>query len=230
VQPGIPTPERRQHSKFSADQLAPGSPNGGVIRSRVKYLFTPKAQRRAMVEIALTDLQGRGLLKSQTAKQNVAEPTSLDKNLNPPEFDAIEWFSKVHADVEGKRGGTINYSGSTRSTRHDRLPYSDEEGLDRAEYAHVVSRLPEAYLAFLDWVSKCQWPECFDDLQQVPGKLRLARSMFNSEDDKYLRGSVDGYFKAICQSITHARAERQTLLARRAIARKEPVELLSKLR
>lgn len=216
---GIPTVERRQHSYFSADQLAPGSPNGGVIRSRVKYLFTPVDQREALVEFALQDLRARGM--THATKDDIdVDQTSIDRNFMPAEYDAINWFCWVHAMVEGKRPGTVDYNRSSSGRPDQKLAYSEEEGWDREEYAHVKARIPKEHFMFLDWVAWCQYPEAFSDLRgQPPGKIRVSKSMFVSKDDKYLRGAADGYFKAVCQSIAHARSERVITLHRREMAR-----------
>ena len=232
LQLGLPTVERQQHSNFHEDQLAPGAPNGGVKRARVKYLFTDIDQREALVEFAVQDLKARGIFDGGTDGINV-DQTSMDRNFTSGEFEAICWFARVHAEVEGGHGGgTVDYGGvSGGGNPGNRLPLSKAEFEDRGGYAFVLERLPESFVMFLDWVSHCQYPECFTDTSiPMPGKIRMGKAMFDAKDEKYLRGGVDGFFKAVCQVIAHWRGERETMLRRRRLVREEYAHPRKKLR
>ncbi len=230
---GLPTPERRRHAEFEAENLAPETPTG-VWRSRVKGLFTTSEQKERLIEIAIKDLMDRGHLNAsgaitheQTEQIKLEIPqTSIDKNFLPAEFAAICWFTRIHARVEGGARSITNYTLEPRSQSHNKLPYSAKEGKERAEYAYVRDRLPEAFLAFLDWVAWVQFPEDFENRPgKAPSKTRVGQSLFyhdpDSPNDKYNRDCVDGYFKAVTQNIAHLRADYDTLLRRKSMVQQE---------
>ena len=218
----MPTVERSQHARFHEDQLAPGAPHGGVKRARVRGLFMSMDQRESEVEFAIADLKAKGLFNEENVDDDIrahldGKSTSMDRNFTSGEWEAISWFCRVHAQAEGGRGGIIaNYSGMSGGTNLNRDALSAAEYAERSEYAYVVDQLPESHFCFLDWVTRCQYPECFPAHHgQPPGKIRMGSFLFNANDEKYLRGGVDGFFKAVCQLIAEIRGRRATLLNRR---------------
>lgn len=217
---GMPNIERAQHTRFHEDQLAPGAPNGGVKRARIKRLFTDAEEREALLEFAIADLNARGIFEEAKKDEINVDQYSIDRNFLPGEFYAICWFTRVHASVEGGRPGAVNYEGVSGGRTTNKLPMSHDDFEDRAEYAFVLEHLPESFIWFLDWVTRSQYPEYFPHAQ-MPGKVRMAQSMFDAADQKYLRGGVDGFFKAVCQTIAHWRGERETLLNRRNLVRED---------
>ena len=54
-----------------------------------------------------------------------------------------------------------------------------------------------------------------------PSKIQVAQTMFDAQDAKYLRGGVDGHFKAVCQLIAHCRSEYDTRMRRIALVKQE---------
>lgn len=212
AQYGIPNPHRRQHSHFHADQLAPGAPHGGIIRSRVRSLFTTPQQKQALVEFVLQDYKAKGVTDITRDEINV-DQTSIDRNFSAGEYNAICWYVETHAKVEDKGAGIVDYDHAPKGEPHNRLPFGEEEERARAEYAHVNAQLPKEYRAFLRWVVRCQSvEESSEPAGRVPGKVAMAKMMFWTDEDKrsndnYLRGGVDGYFKAVCASVAHARMD-----------------------
>jgi hypothetical protein len=157
------------------------------------------ADREAIVEFALKDLLVKGILDPRREEIQIAG-TSIDRNLNQAEYDALCWFLDVHTAIDTNIGAA-----------------SSQE----AEYTDVTLRLPEPFLVFLDWVGRCQYPKRYSSAKGPPTKLQMARAMFVPSEEKYLRGGIDGYLQAIAQEIAHIRAERETLLQRRAAIREE---------
>jgi hypothetical protein len=216
---GLPTPERSQQGDFDVDQIAQGA-GAGVLRARVKTLFMLPDQKSALIEQAVRDMRAKGMIEI-SADDIIIPETSMDRNFLPGEYDAISWFVRVHAVVEGGSPSSTNYSSAPRSDTHNRLPFSEQEEYDRREYAYVHEGLPEAHLVLLDWVSWCMFPGSFEKRGKPPSKVQVAQTMFDASDAKYLRGGVDGHFKAVCQLIAHCRSEYDTRMRRIALVKQE---------
>lgn len=217
AQLGLPSLERAQHSRFDEVNLTPSSPPPGVKRARVKSLFHDIDDRASLIEFALADLKLRGIIDKSEEDIELNGLTSIDKNFSYGELGAISWFAPLHAKIEGGQASIVNYSGTSGERNNNKLPMSEEEFQNRAEYAHVVSKLPEAFLVFLDWVARSKYPQYFSDGVRVPGKVQFSASMFDASEQKYLRGGADGYFKAVTQAIEHSRAEYRTIMQRRRL-------------
>jgi hypothetical protein len=207
---------------FEVDQLAPGAPGVGVLRARRVALFTLPDQKEAMIEQKVRELRAKGMLEIKAEDISIQQ-SSMDRNFLPAEYSAISWFVRVHALVigTGRPGGT-SYGDAPRGTSHNRLPYSRQEGSDRAEYAHVAKGVPEAYLVFLDWVARVVFPEEFWGDRKPPSKIEIADTIvFDANEPKYKRGAVDGYFRAITQAVSNLRDEYDTIQKRNQLLLEE---------
>jgi hypothetical protein len=200
---GIPNLQRQQHSDFEAEQLAAGATSSGVLRSRVKTLFMLPDQHQALIEQAVQNMRAKGD-RDIKPEDIILQESSIDRNFNirPGPYAATCWFLRVHAIVEGDGNPSItNYQGSPRGDPRDKLPFSEEEQFDRRKYSHIASRLPDAHLEFLSWISWCMFPEHFTKRGVPPSKVKFAGTMFDAEEAKYLRGAADGKFQGICENI-----------------------------
>ena len=207
---------------FDVDNLAPASPQG-ILRARRKTLFTLADQREAQIEQAIQIMRAKGY--TEIRPEDVELPkSSIDRNfdLRPGPYLPTCWFLRVHAIVKSDGDpGISNYEGGIRSDPRDRLPFSEEEQFDRRKYAHIASRMPNAHLDFLLWVSWCMFPEHFSKYGKPPSKVEFAGTMFDADDAKYLRGGSDGKFQAICESIEFWYGDYEIWQRRAALAGKE---------
>lgn len=208
--PGDPVPERaREELGLPAPQPKPRTKQAVLnlpkpVRN-ARDLFMDLDQRQALVEYEVRRLRAAGVFDVLPSDINVNQ-TSIDRNFTQGEFEAICWFSRFHAIVTGGKYAPEAAGGFEA----------------RAEYAHVLERLPEPYIVILDWVARVKYPQHFLNLEEeMPTKVQMAKAMFAASDEKYLRGGVDGYFKAICAFLAHARAERQIQLDRRRLVRED---------
>lgn len=170
-----------------------------ILPRRNLALFTMPDEREAIVAFALADLAAKGIVDPCREDIQISG-TSVDKNLNRAEYEALCWFLDVHTALQAN---------ISAASAHE------------AEYTHTAQQLPEAFLEFLDWVGRCQYPKRFREQDSPPTKLQMARRMFVPTDEKYLRGGADGYLQAIAQEIAHIRAERETLMRRLELIRGE---------
>lgn len=207
---GVPNQYRQQHSNFDMEQLAVGVVDGGVVRSQVRSLLTMPETRRELIAIAIADLRNRGKFDSSDAIK--IKDTALDRLLFPVEHEAICWFIKIHAKVEGKGGSITNYLGESRSTDVHKSPYSDNEGQDRKLHAYVSNRLPEPFLAFLDWLTWHEFPGFRDG--SPTDQIEIGKEIIDSKDARRATGGLEGFLRAVAQTIAHWRAEGQTLTRR----------------
>jgi hypothetical protein len=203
--PGDPVPDRVR-SDLGLSDLRPRSiqsPLPAKPSRNARDLFTDHDQRQALIEYEVRRMRAAGVFDILPSDINVNQ-TSIDRNFTQGEFEAICWFSRFHAIVTG---GKL-------------APETAGDFDARAEYAHVLEWLPEPYVVILDWVAAVKYPQFFQNLdEEMPGKVQMAKMMFAASDEKYLRGGIDGFFKAVCQLLAHIRAERQTQLDRRKLSR-----------
>jgi hypothetical protein len=208
--PGDPVPEKSRTElglpaikrKPCVEVVEPELPKPKRI---ARDLFTDASQRQALIEYEVRRMRTAGVFDVLPSDINVNQ-TSIDRNFTQGEFEAICWFSRLHAIVTGGR-------------------FAPQQAGDRnalAEYAHTLERLPEPYVVILDWVARVKYPDCFRNLdEEMPGKVQMAKMMFAATDEKYLRGGIDGFFKAVCQLIAHVRITRRIELDRRKLVREE---------
>lgn len=210
--PEIPKPRRSPNSSVQAVKPPAGA----------RILFADADQRAAEIEYAFQLMRARGDLT--VLRSDIVIPaTSMDRNFSQGEFEAISWFAKFHAAMTG---GCLRFlDGGAPATAHlahlsdgerSFLRYVSTNSGARNEYGYVAERLPESFAAILDWVSALKYPQFFHDLdEKMPTKVEVAKSMFSASDEKYLRGGIDGFFKAVCQLLAHLRIEWQMLDERR---------------
>jgi hypothetical protein len=209
-QPGDPVPESvRSELNLPAIKRKPrAEPKLPEVPKRpvgARDLFADPDQRAAEVEYAFQLMRARGDLEVIRGDIQITQ-TSMDRNFTQGEYEAICWFAKFHAIVIG---GKL-------------APEAAGDFEARAEYAHVFERLPESFAVVLDWVAAVKYPQLFANLNEtMPGKVKMAKAMFASVDEHYLRGGMDGFFKAVCQLLAHVRAERQTQLDRQRLIREQ---------
>jgi hypothetical protein len=195
--PEIPAPDKLG-SKLPISQ-PPKAPRN------TRDLFTDPEQRQAIIEYEVRRMRTAGYIGVVPSDIDVRR-TSIDRNFTEGEHDAACWFIRVHAIVLGGRPELV----------------LDLDMATKAEYAHVLEKLPEAYQVIFDWIAMVKYPKVFQRIDEtLRGKVEVARHMFASTDEKYLRGGFDGYFKAACAFLAHVRAERQTLLDRRKLIHQE---------
>ena len=202
--PGDPVPERSREELGlpaikRAPRAAPQLPELPKPKHGSRELFLDAEQRQALIEYEVRRMRAAGVFDIMLSDINVNQ-TSIDRNFTQGEFEAICWFSRFHAIITGGKFA----------------PVAAGNDAALAEYQHVLDRLPEPFVFIMDWVAAVKYPHFFANLdEEMPGKVQMAKLMFAQSDEKYLRAGVDGYFKAVCQLIAHARAERQTRLDRR---------------
>lgn len=187
----FPTPAPRPRAEV------PKPSRGPSIKRPASSLFTMPDERRAMIEFAISDLRARGIAASSDKIE--LHGTSIDKNLNQAEYEALCWFLDVHTAIDTGIGAASSHESA---------------------YTYIVDRMPEPFLVFLDWVGRCQYPKRYGS-GAPPSKLKMGRAMFAPKDPKYSRAGVDGYLQAVAQAIASLRGERDILVQRRELVRQE---------
>lgn len=203
--------------------VLPKRPSGG------RELFTDPEQCEAETEYAFQVMRARG--DFAVLRSDIRLPqTTWDRNFSDGEYQAISWFSKMHAVITGgflkldDDGRVISFAVPRHLTDRE-AEFLTRIAKDRAavaEYGQVKAFMPEAYLVILDWVSAKKYPQFFKELdEKMPSKVEIAEQMFASTDENTLRRNLDGFFKGVCVWLAHVRAERQTLQDRRNAVQQE---------
>jgi hypothetical protein len=225
TQLGLPTRERHAKSNgFEVDVLVDGEVP--LVRSRQKSMITLPSVRQSLIEDAIKDLQSRGVFDLADVDIKIRD-TASDRLLSAVEHQAISWFITIHAKVQAGRARITDYLGSPRSQDRGKAPYSREEGKDRATHAYISDRLPEAHLMFLDWLAWNVFPGMRDGTP--PSEVDIGKQIIDSRDARRAQGGVEGFLRAVSQSIAHWRMEHETFARRRSLVQQEIVDNMKKV-
>jgi hypothetical protein len=208
LQLGEPHREREAKSNgFEREQIAEGGLP--IVRSREKSILTPPDVRRGLIEEAIKDLRDRGIFELDGTTIRIKE-TAADRLLLPVEHEAICWFIRVHAKVHAGKVKISSYGGGIKGDDSFDRPLLN---YDKALHAELQKVLPEAHLAFLEWLSAHEYPGSFEGTP--PSQIDIGKQIIDSRDARRATGGLEGFLRAVSQNIAHWRGEIETVWARR---------------